>query len=235
MNKPVQGAIVFSALAVGATIDAAVGLGGVQWLADLCLTDESAMGDMDMAPREVKLVPLIGLSLGVTLTAIGLITLEQNRNLTDRRPPDAAEQAAVLSAMLLIASHLGRTSRSELEGFYRIATRHEIEPQLLDLAMDRFAVMNDLKPTSFDIVAPETPLGRRRVLAAAMLMARKPEAMTPAVETMIEALILKLGATMDDAVAVRTALETWDADCDPSSGVPLFSLLRDRPLTLQTA
>lgn len=234
-NTAINGAIGFSVLAVGATIDAALGLGGVEWLADLCLTDASDMGEMDMTPREVKPVPLIALSLGITVSAIGLMSIEQKRSLSGRLAPDMAEQAAILSAMLLVATQLGKTSRSELMGFYRIATHHDLEPQIVDLAQERFEDMKDAPPTHIGMEVPKTALGRRRVLAAAMLMARKPEAMTPEVQELIEALVLQIDATLEDAQAVRAALDEWDADCKDVPGVPLFSLLRDRPLALTPA
>lgn len=236
MNKTaIHGAIGFSVLAVGATIDAALGLGGVEWLADLCLTDEAEMGDMDMSPREVKPVPLIALSLGITVSALGFMSLDQRRSLSGRTAPDTTQQAAILSAMLLVAVQLGKTSRSELTGLYRIATHHDLEPQILDLAIERFEQMKQAPSMSIDIVAPTTALGRRRVLAAAMLMARKPAADTPEIRNLVEALIDRIGASLDDAKAVRAALDEWDADCRNIGSVPLFSLLRDRPLLLKPA
>lgn len=231
----INGAIGFSILSVGATIDAALGLGGVAWLAELCLTDETAMAGMDMAPRDVNPAPLLALSIGATSTAIVLIAMDQSRSLSVRAVPDAAEQASILSAMLLVACARGRTSRAELSGFYRIATHNDLDPVIADMTMARFAEMQEHGVTCTELSPPSTALARRRVLAAAMLMVRKPDAMTTDMETLIEGIIARIGATVEDAENVKTALDAWDADCQGAEGVPLFSLLRDRPLGLTAA
>lgn len=236
MNKTaIHGAIGFSVLSVGATIDAALGLGGVAWLAELCLTDETNMAGMDMAPREVNPVPLLALSMAATSTAIGLIVVDQQRSLSVRAVPDAAEQAAILSAMLLMAGSLGKTSRAELSGFFRIATHNELDPAILDMAFTRFNAMLAEGQVACDLTKPATILGRRRALAAAMLMVRKPGAMTPETEKLLETIVKRIGATKEDALNVKAALDAWDADCRDVEGLPLFSLLRDRPLALQPA
>ncbi len=157
------------------------------------------------------------------------------RDMSGRRAPTTAEQAAILSAMLLVALELGKTSRSEVMAVYQIAARHELEPPILDLALARFVELQETGTTPAELPPQDNALGRRRILAAAMLMARKPNAATPGVEALIERLILQIGATMEDAVAVRAALDAWDADCRDIGNVPLFSLLRDRPLALNAA
>ena len=236
MNKTaIHGAIGFSVLSVGATIDAALGLGGVAWLAELCLTDEANMAGMDMAPRDVNPVPLLALSIGATGTAFGLIAQDQMRSLSVRAVPDAAEQAAILSTMLLMASALGKTSRAELSGFFRIATHNDLNPAILEMAIARFKEMQDTGDTRCTLEPLEKPLSRRRVLAAAMLMVRKPGAVTPEIEALIERVIDRIGATLEDATDVKAALDAWDQDCSDVKDLPLFSLLRDRPLALQPA
>ncbi|MEO1025820.1 MAG: hypothetical protein AAFX07_09735 [Pseudomonadota bacterium] len=236
MNKTaINGAIGFSVLSVGATIDAALGLGGVAWLAELCLTDESDMAAMDMAPRDVNPVPLLALSMGATATAFGLIAQDQARSLSVHAIPDASEQAAILSTMLLMAGALGKTSRAELSGFYRIATHNELDPAILEMAMARFNEMQASGEMACNLEPLAKPLSRRRVLAAAMLMVRKPDVVTPQIEALIERIIDRVGATMEDATNVKAALDVWDEDCSGVQGLPLFSLLRDRPLALTTA
>ena len=236
MNKTaIHGAIGFSVLSVGATIDAALGLGGVAWLAELCLTDETNMAGMDMAPRDVNPVPLLALSIGATSTAFALIAHDQMRSLSVRAIPDAAEQAAILSTMLLMACALGKTSRAELSGFFRIATHNDLDPAILEMAMARFKEMQETGDTRCTLEPLTNPLSRRRVLAAAMLMVRKPGAVTPEIEALIERVIDRIGATLEDATNVKAALDVWDQDCSDAKDLPLFSLLRDRPLALQPA
>jgi len=235
LKTAINGAIGFSALSIGATIDAALGLGGVAWIAEICFTDETAMGAMDMAPREINPVPLIGLSLTSSVAAFALISHEHARSLSVRARPSTEDQASILSAMLAVACLLGKTSRAELAGFYRIATHNDLDPAIADLAFERFEQMRDTGAFACSIAKPKTALGRRRVLAAAMLMARKPEAMRPEVEALIQDIIEQVGVTVEDADCVFQALDAWDADCPQATAVPLFSLLRDRPLALRTA
>ncbi|MBT8474091.1 MAG: hypothetical protein KJO78_01325, partial [Alphaproteobacteria bacterium] len=230
------GAIVLSALAVAATVDAAFGFGGAAWLADLCLTGtEEDMAAMDMTPREVKPVPLIALSLGVTASAIGFLSIEHRRASSGHVAPDNEERAGILSAMVLVAAAQGRTTRGEILNIFRIVTRHQLEGAFADLALTRYQELLNSDIDQVQMAPISSGLGRRRVLSASLLMGCVSREAPPRIEALIRRLATEIGATDDDCVAARAALDEWHADCRDVKGVSLVSLLCHRPLSLRPA
>ena len=226
--------ICLAALAVLGTLDSALGLGGGALIADICRTilDEGpgeGMAGMDM---EIKPVPLIALSLCATMAAIWAVQQENLRRLAGRAPPSDAERAAILGAMLIVATAQGRTSRQEIADVFRIVTSHELEDELLDLSSDRFRVLSRNPIQDVRLAPVETAIGRRRTLAASMMVGCVARPADDQVTQRIETIAMDIGASSEDVAAARAALEGWQRDVTPTEGVSPVALLRHRFLEL---
>lgn len=224
-----------------ATVDSALGLGGGALLADICRTlldGESEMGGgMGDMPMEIKPLPLIMLSMAATGAAIYALAHDQNRILAGQSEPDDAERASILSAMLVVAVAQGHTTRDEFRDVFRIATGHNLSDELLALAYARFNDLLDDSSDRNDLRVPPvaTTIGRRRSLAAALMIgcvARKP---SDEVSAVLEQMALDIGATSDDVTVARRALSEWQKGCAPMNGVSPVTILRHRNLRLKSA
>lgn len=225
-------------VSVLATVDSALGLGGGALLADICRTlleDEPAMGGMGEMQMEVKPLPLIGLSLAATGAAIYALTREHNRTVTGRSEPDDAERAAILSAMLIVAAAHGRVSRDEIRDAFRIVTGHDLGDELLSLACARLHAMIRGEVQSRRLPPVASSIGRRRSLAAALMIGCVARAASEEVAGIIQDLAVDIGATRDDIAAARRSLELWQEGCVPTAGVSPVTVLRHRVLTLTPA
>lgn len=237
MNRfQTHGLIGLAGVAVLATVDSALGLGGGALIADICRTilDEGPGGMADM-PMEVKPAPLIALSLAATGASILALTWDSKRALAGRSAPDEEEVAGILSAMLIVATSQGRTSREEITDVFRIVTYHELSEDLVNAAYDRFRAMAESDPSTLRMPSISSSIGRRRTLAAALIMgcvARPPAAKTTA---LIESIALDTGATSDDVKAAKSALKAWKEGCAATPGVSPVMLLRHRALQLEPA
>lgn len=222
---------------VVATVDSALGLGGGALLADICRTfldDEPAGGGMADMTMDVKPVPLIGLSLAATTAAIWALAQEHQKASTGRSEPDGEERAAILSAILIVADAHGRISRDEIADVFRIVTWHEVEADLLEAAYDRYLSMQD-EAHQHRMPKVSTAIGRRRALAAALLVGcvvRPPSEHTAA---LIEQMAGDIGATPEDISAARCALHDWQKDVRPAVGVSPVAILRHRSLAIAPA
>ncbi len=227
------GLVGLAGVAVLATVDSALGLGGGAFLADICRTfledDPAGMGDMRM---EVKPVPLIALSLVATVVAITALTREHQRAAAGRSAPDDEERAAVLSAMLIVATSQGRTSREEIMDVFRIVTHHQLDDDLLNLSYDRYLAMSKAGSGDYRLPPVSTSIGRRRTLAAALMIGCVARPATEETLVLIESLALDIGATSEDISAARQALEAWQDGCSPVAGVSPITVLRHRALQL---
>ncbi len=229
-----NGLIGLAGIAVLATLDSALGLGGGAFLADICRTvlEDEPSGGMGGMAMEVKPVPLIALSMAATGAAIWAMTREHQREEAGRSAPDGEEQAAILSAMVIVAASQGRTSREEIRDVFRIVTEHELDEDLVDLAYERYLAMVEAEKPRHRMPPVSSSIGRRRTLAAALIMgcvARRSTETTPA---LIERIALDIGATTDDIAVARQSLGEWQKDCQPASGVSPVTVLRHRSLRL---
>lgn len=242
MNRfKTYGLVGLCGVGVVATIDSAFGLGGSALLADICMTllegdtPEGEMGGMADMPMEIKPVPLIALSLAATTAAIVALTKDHQRAVSGRSEPDDEERAAILSAMLMVATARGRTSREELMDVFRIVTSHGLNQELLELAYDRFRQMSDADVSQCRLPPVSSSIGRRRTLAAALMIGCVARPSTSEISGLIERIALDIGATSEDVSAARSALKSWQEECVPAHGVSLVTVLRHRPLSLSPA
>ena len=238
MNRfKTYGLIGLAGVGVAATVDSAFGIGGGAFLADICRTfleggDEGGMGDMQM---EVKPVPLIAISLFTTVAAITALTRDQRRARNGQSLPDDTERTAILSAMLLMATAHGKTSRSEITDVFRIVTGHPLEDELVELTCKRFAELQpeDLKMLSLPPL--ETSIARRRTVAAALMVGCVVRPAVPSANRLIERIAFDVKASSEDVAAARKALSDWQDDVSPVEGISLIALLRHRVLSLKPA
>lgn len=242
MNRfKTYGLVSLCGVGVVATIDSAFGLGGSALLADICMTllegdtSEGEMGGMADMPMEIKPVPLIALSLTATTVAIWALAKDHQRMVAGKSEPDDEERAAILSAMLIVAAARGRTSREELMDVFRIVTSHGLDHDLLELAYSRFHQMSDTDVAEYRLAPVSSSIGRRRTLAAALMIGCVARPGTAEISDQIERIALEIDATSDDFSAAQQALETWQKDCKPVQGVSLVTVLRHRPLSLAPA
>lgn len=225
-----------------ATLDSALGLGGGALLADICRTfleDEPAggegMGGMAGMSMEVKPVPLIALSLAATTAAIWALAQDHQKVVTGRSEPDDEERSAILSAMLIVATAQGRTTRDEMADVFRIVTSHDLEDDLLEAAYTRFHDMQADPARSYRMPEVRTSIGRRRVLAAALIVGCVARQSTEHMSGLIAQLAADIGATSEDITAARDSLAEWQSDHTPVRGVSPVSVLRHRSLQLSPA
>lgn len=243
MNRvKTYGLVGLCGVGVAATVDTAFGLGGGAFLADICMTliegerPEGEMGGgMQEMPMEIKPIPLIGLSLAATTAAIVALAMDHQRMVAGRSEPDDEERAAILSAMLIVAKARGRTSREELMDVFRIVTSHSLNQDLLELAYGRFQQMSETDLNHCRLAPVSSAIGRRRTLAAALMIGCIARPATAEISALVERIALDIGATSDDVSVARKALETWRQDCQPAHGVSLVTVLRHRPLSLSPA
>ena len=229
------GAIGLSAIAVIIILDTALGLGGSRWIACPFLTNpHDDITVVPMAPVDIQTIPLIALGLAISVSVIGFLSLDLHRATMGRSVPDNTERAGILSAIVLVAAAIGKTSRAEIANTFRIVTRHALDDNLLELTFARF---NDLVGADLDQMTVQpmpTPIGRRRVVAASLLMGHGAIGVDR-IEGLIERIAVQTGASVEDCHAVRSAVDAWQADCPDAIGVPLVALLRDRPLMRRPA
>lgn len=233
-NASTYGLIGLASLAVLATLDHALGLGGGALIADICrtiLNEDEGMGGMAM---EVKPVPIIGLSLAFTAAAIFVLTRDQRRAAQGRSEPDTQENAAILSAMFLMGRARGKIARDEVQDVFSIVTSHEINPLLLDHFMSRFYTA-DHSDAATRLDPVDTSIGRRRTLAAALMVGCVGRAASPETVQLIDQIAGDIGATSDDIQAAETALRNWQEGLQPMQGVSPIALLRNRELGLRPA
>ena len=242
MNRfKTYGLVGLCGVGVVATIDSAFGLGGSALLADICMTllegdtPEGEMGGMADMPMEIKPVPIIALSLTATTAAIWALAQDHQRMVSGKSEPDDEQRAAILSAMLMVAAARGRTSREELFDVFRIVTGHDLNQDLLDLAYGRFEQMSAADLAQSRLAPVSSSIGRRRTLAAALMIGCVARPSTHAISALVERIAVDIEATSEDVSAARMALETWQEDCTPMQGVSPVTLLRHRCLTLAPA
>ncbi|MDJ0637438.1 MAG: hypothetical protein QNJ20_01285 [Paracoccaceae bacterium] len=226
-------------LGVLATLDSILGLGGSALIADICRTileDEPAMGggmgDMRM---EVKPAPIIAISLTATFAAIFELMRDQQKISEGRSEPEPAERAGILSAMLLVAQARGKTTREEVQDIFRIVTSHELEEELVTLFFDRFNALTPKDHRQVRLDPLPTSIGKRRALAAALMIGCVGRSPDSQVSELIEQIALDIDADASDIAAARHALSDWQKDYRPLEGVSPVSVLRHRNLALRPA
>ena len=237
MNRfKTYGLVGLCAVGVTATLDSALGLGGSALLADICMTilegGESSEGGMADMPMEVKPVPIIAISLAATTAAIYALAQDHKKTMTGRSEPSDEERASILSAMLLVGATQGRVSREEMLDVFRIVSHHELDPDLLDFAHQRFHVLAEADLEQYRLPPVTSSIGRRRTLAAALMLGCVARPATEAVSALVERIALDIEATSDDIAAARRSLESWKQDCPTREGVSLVTVLRHRALEL---
>lgn len=243
MNRfKTYGLVGLCGVGVAATIDSAFGLGGSALLADICMTilegdtPEGEMGGgMADMPMEIKPVPLIGLSLAATTAAIYALTRDHQRMIRGKSEPDDAERAAILSAMLLVAAERGRTSRDELKDVFRIVTSHRLSPELVDFAYDRFGQMTETELSQYRLAPLGTGIGRRRTLAAALMIGCAARLSPVIVEPLIGRIASDIGAAPEDIQAAQRAVDEWQGDSALMEGISPVTVFRHRDLELTPA
>lgn len=215
-------------------VDAVVGVGAAQWLADLCLTDEGAgMADMEMV--EVTPLPLLGISLGLAGIGFWLLLSDDRKSALGLDEPDSAERAGILSAITLVAAASRRTNAFEISDIFQIVTGHPLEEEYANHAMRYFRTIDPNRINDYPLQPIDSALSRRRVLAAALLMGCVVSDITPRVSAMIEQFAVDIGATPDDVASARLALQRWTAGETQLKGMPLITILRGKPLGLTPA
>lgn len=242
MNRfKTYGLVGLCGVGVVATIDSALGLGGSALIADICMTllegdaPEGEMGGMEDMPMEIKPVPIIALSLSATAASIWALAQDHKRLVTGKSEPDDEERAAILSAMLVVAAAQGRISREEIRDVFRIVTGHDLSDELLSLACARLHAMIRGEVQARRLPPVSSSIGRRRSLAAALMIGCVARTASDEVAGIIEDLAVDIGATADDIAAARQSLELWQEGCAPTAGVSPVSVLRHRVLTLTPA
>lgn len=226
-------------ISVLATLDSALGLGGGAFLADVCralLEGENDMsGGMWDMQMEIKPLPLIAISTAATGAAIYALTREQKLAMAGRSAPNDEEQAAILSAMLVVSVAQGRVSRDEIDDVYRIVTGHSLTEELLNLACNRFEEMLTGCVECTRLQPVTSGIGRRRTLAAALMLGCVVRPASDEVSDIIEVIALDIGATSHDITSAREALAQWHTGCVPTKGVSPVTVLRHRNLHLTPA
>ena len=229
-------ALGFSATCFCLAADAAVGLGTAQWLADLCLTDTSDdMTGMAMSTVEVTPTPFLAMSTIFAGLGVGLLATEDREAALGKTPPDAAEHAGVLSAIVLVAAVEGRTNEQDIANVFQIVTGTSLEPELARLAFQRFKATDPEAISTDGFEASNSALSRRRILAAALMTGCVANEASHATSKLIEDIALKIVAKPEDVAAARAALQTWTDNDSGLNGTPLITLLRTKPLGLRPA
>ena len=134
--------------------------------------------------------------------------------------------------MLIVATSQGRTSREEIMDVFRIVTHHQLDDDLLNLSYDRYLAMSKAGSGDYRLPPVSTSIGRRRTLAAALMIGCVARPATEETLVLIESLALDIGATSEDISAARQALEAWQDGCSPVAGVSPITVLRHRALQL---
>lgn len=233
-------AVKYSALGFSATCfclaaDAAVGLGTAQWLVDLCLTEApgSGMGDMEMA--EATPGPFLAMSIALAGLGMGILFTEDREAALGLTPPDTAEHAGILSAIVLVAASTGKTTQQDIANVFEIVTGASLEPDLAALAFQRFKALDRDRLTTYSIEPSDNPLARRRIMAAALLVGCVANDPTEQTTELIEGLAFSTGSTAEDVAAARAALQNWSDSDSGLHGAPLITLLRGKTLGLRPA
>ena len=222
----------FSATCFCLAVDAAVGVGAAQWLADLCLTDASDdMSDMVMEP--VTPLPFLTISIAMAGVGLGMLFTEDREAALGLTSPDAAEHTDILSAIVMVAAAAGKTRQQDISDVFQIATGTALEPDLAQLAHQRFQTLDPQQLRSFKLTPNERPLARRRTISAALLMGCVAHAPTRNTHRVIEHLVASIGATPEDITAAKHALTDWTTTDSGLTGLPLITLLKGKPLGLR--
>ena len=232
-------AVKYSALGFSATCfclaaDAAMGLGTAQWLVDLCLTETGDdMGDMEMA--EATPGPFLALSIACAGVGMGILFTEDREAALGLTPPDTAEHAGILSAIVMVAASTGKTTEQDIANVFQIVTGSPLEPDLAALAYQRFKSIDPDHLSTYAIEPSDNPLARRRIMAAALMVGCVANEPTEQTTELIEGLAFSTGATPEDVTAARTALHKWSDSDSGLRGAPLITLLKSKPLGLRPA
>ncbi|MEM6713431.1 MAG: hypothetical protein AAF590_14300, partial [Pseudomonadota bacterium] len=152
-----------------------------------------------------------------------------------RAAPDEEEQAAILSAMLLVAVSQGRTTREEIADIFRIVTQHDVADDLISVVYDRYREMVESGAAQHRMAVVSTSIGRRRTLAAALIMGCVARPATVQTTELIEDIALDIGASSEDVAAARASLKTWQDGFASVPGVSPVTVLRHRRLKLLPA
>ena len=228
-------ALGFSATCFALAADAAMGLGTAQWLADLCLT-EPAGGDMsDMEMYQVTPGPFLAVSIAMAGIGMGILVTEDREAALGMTPPDTAEHASILSAIVMVAATSGKTTEQDIANVFQIVTGSTLEPKLAELAYQRFRATNPDTMDAYALEPSENPLSRRRIMAAALLVGCVAHEPTARTMDLIETIAFSTGSTPDDVSAAKAALQIW-SDTDANlTGSPLITLLKTKRLGLRPA
>ena len=227
-------ALGFSATCFCLAADAAMGLGTAQWLVDLCLTEAPGdMGNMEMATATPG--PFLAMSIALAGIGMAILMTEDREAALGLTPPDTAEHAGILSAIVLIAASTGKTTEQDIANIFKIVTGATLEPDLAALAYQRFKALDPENLSTYAIEPSDNPLARRRILAAALLVGCVANEPTPESNDLIEGLAFSTGSTPEDVSAARAALQKWSMTDSGLSGSPLITLLKSKPLGLRPA
>ncbi len=232
-NKATYATLGLSATFFCLAVDAAAGVGAAQWLADLCLTDDTEMVDMKMV--EVTLLPLLGISLGLAGIGFWLFFSGDRKTALGLDEPDSAERAGILSAIVLVAAASRRTTAIEIGDIFQIVTGHPLEEEYANHAMEYFKTIDPNRISDHPLQPLGSALSRRRVLAAALLMGCVVSDITPRVGALIQQFGIDIAASPEDVTTARIALQRWTAGETQLKGMPLITVLRGKPLGLTPA
>ncbi len=122
----------------------------------------------------------------------------------------------------------GRASREEMLDVFRIVTHHELDPDLLDLAHQRFHALAETDLMEYRLPPVSSSIVGRRTLAAAMTLGCVARPANDGVTSLVERIALDIEATSDATAAVRQSLEPWKKGCPMAEGVSLVTVLRHR-------
>ncbi len=226
-------ALGFSATCFALAADAAMGLGTAQWLADLCLTEPPGADMSDMEMYEVTPGPFLAVSIAMAGIGMGILFTEDRQAALGMTPPDSAEHAGILSAIVMTAATTGKVTEQDIANVFLIVTGSTLEPQLAELAFRRYLATDPDDIDAYAIDPSDNPLARRRIMAAALMVgcvAHQPTAQTHA---LIESLAFSTGSTPEDVAAAKAALQNWSDTDAGLSGSPLITLLKTKPLGLR--
>ena len=186
---------------------------------------------------DVSASPALFLVLGLIFAgvALGLMVTDDRQAALGLTPPDSAEHAGILSAMVLVAASTGRTTEQDIANIFKIVTGSQLEPDLAALAFRRFQAIEPAHLSTFSVEPSDNPLARRRIMAAALMVGSVANEPTRESTALIESLAFSTGSTPEDVAAARAALQDWANSDSGLQGSPLITLLRSKPLGLRPA
>lgn len=214
-----------SALSFLSAIDAFVGIGAAQWLADLCLTEPAGMSDQAMTEMrpEVVATPLVGISMVLALA--GLMTDRAAGSGPRSYRPARLERVRILAGMIHVAGTTDLLSPRRVNRLFELACGYSLKPGEATLALHRFGAQTGERDRARLLGGPVSPAERRRILTAAVLVAGSQRADRAEAVAAVASLAALLKAPPDELRALRQGFKDGMTR-EPGRDVLVNSILR---------